>query len=251
MDADDSTDSRQLHLWVTRPGADGRQMAELARERGMVPWLMPVMDIFWHRPDAHGLRALMRAEVVVVTSRHALQALSKAGIDLPAAPSWIAVGTATADALAQAGVQAQVPEQMTSEGVLALPALAGVLGRHVCILKGEGGRELLARQLEHAGAQVTEVPLYRRVCAHPPEGMLRTFFKQKYKALVAASGESLACARAAAAQVQQEAALMQLPLAVMSERMARLAAQQGWQGEVTVARETSSAGLLAALPASV
>jgi uroporphyrinogen-III synthase len=78
-----------------------------------------------------------------------------------------AVGLATARALNQAGHRvAIVPEgRADSEGLLEHPRLQHVTGRRVLLVKGMGGRELLADALTARGALVTAIDVYERRAA--------------------------------------------------------------------------------------
>ena len=90
--------------------------------------------------------------------------MNDAGKRLPA--PVLAVGRATADALHARGVRGVVTpsRRFDSEGLLACPQLDAqrVDGRPVAIVKGEGGRDLLARELAARGAEVIEANVYRR-----------------------------------------------------------------------------------------
>lgn len=235
--------SRQI--WITRPNPDGEQMASLARESGMVPWQMPVMEIFWQVPSQQSLRQLMQAQSIIVTSRHAVTSLTKASIQLPSRASYLAVGRSTASALAAQDIQAIVPTQCDSDGLLREPELAQVDGKRIVILKGEGGRTLLQTELQKKGALITELALYRRVCKSVDQGMLTTFLQQDHAIVSVASAESLTCALKGTPLAFRKQ-LMSLPLVVMSERIARYAKDKGWKGPLQVATEASSAGLIEA-----
>ena len=50
-----------------------------------------------------------------------------------------------------------------SEALLQMPELADVANRKVAIFRGEGGRKLLAEELQRRGAQVAYCEVYRRV----------------------------------------------------------------------------------------
>jgi len=54
------------------------------------------------------------------------------------------------------------PEQMNSEGFLAMPELTELNGQNWLIVKGLGGREKLKLGLQAAGAKVDELPVYQR-----------------------------------------------------------------------------------------
>ena len=85
---------------------------------------------------------------------------------LPAVPAVLAVGGATAEALRARGVAGVVTPggRFDSEGLLACPQLDAqrVAGRSVAIVKGEGGRDLLRKELERHGAEVLAADVYRR-----------------------------------------------------------------------------------------
>src|SRR5688500_19671787 len=55
-----------------------------------------------------------------------------------------------------------------SEALLATPALGDVAGKRIAILRGDGGRALLADTFAERGAQVEYVTCYRRLVPKPP-----------------------------------------------------------------------------------
>lgn len=84
----------------------------------------------------------------------------------PSKQSVLAIGTSTAHALEQAAITVEaVPEKdYSSEGLLALPQLQQVKGKHIAIIAGTGGRELLEKTLTARGAQVIKIDTYSRRC---------------------------------------------------------------------------------------
>jgi uroporphyrinogen-III synthase len=73
-----------------------------------------------------------------------------------------------------------------SEALLRLPQLADMHGRHVAIVRGEGGRELLAESLRVRGAIVDVVECYRRA---PPSEPLPMEWRDAVQAVTATSSE--------------------------------------------------------------
>lgn len=59
-------------------------------------------------------------------------------------------------------VLVKYPQQMDSEGLLAMPELANIQGQNWLIVKGLGGREKLKMGLQAGGAKVQELPVYQR-----------------------------------------------------------------------------------------
>jgi len=110
------------------------------------------------------LTGASRADMLIFVSANAVQyAFPLLPDQLPFDIDIAAVGSATARALSNSGLEPTlVPERMDSEGLLALPALHALQGRLVYILRGNGGRELLAETLRERGAEVHQVEVYRR-----------------------------------------------------------------------------------------
>lgn len=83
--------------------------------------------------------------------------------ELPVHPRFFAVGTSTAEQFTKMGLAVTSPHtDMTSEGLLALPELQDMTRQRVLIFRGDGGRDLLAAELEQRGASVQYAELYRR-----------------------------------------------------------------------------------------
>lgn len=64
-------------------------------------------------------------------------------------------------------------EGADSEALLALPELGAVRGQRILIVRGEGGRTLLADTLAARGAQVDHAVVYRRLPLPPDLAALR------------------------------------------------------------------------------
>ncbi len=90
----------------------------------------------------------------------------------------VAVGRSTADKLRQWTSKTVIcPSLETSEGLLALPSMqkAAVQGSNIVIVRGVGGRELLAEELQSRQALVDYWQLYQRV---PVTGQGNKWFVQ-------------------------------------------------------------------------
>lgn len=157
-----------------------------------------------------------------------------------------AVGPRTANVLEVEGLPVIVPEQMDSEGLLALPELSDVQGRRVVIVKGEGGREVLARELEAKGALVEEYICYRRESALVDSDTFCASLLDYEKIIFQAnSGQTLAALTTVLEQCEGASFLQQCVI-VPSQRVADDARNLGWQ-RVAVADNASDDAFLAAL----
>ena len=166
---------------------------------------------------------------------------------LPAAPRWYAVGEVTGALLAEQGVEVQTPgADMTSEGLLALPGLTAVDGARVLIVKGEGGRETLATELNARGARVDVLACYRRSVPALPEGALGALLEgEKVAVVLLSSGEGLANFRRLL-RSSESSKFTGLRLIVPSKRVAKLAREAGFDDIVT-ADNASDAAMCRAL----
>lgn len=154
---------------VTRPARQATALVQAIRAAGGEAFEFPALDVEALPLDAlsEPLARLAAADIVIFISPNAAQfgmAAIRAGSMLPEAVEVFAVGSGTARALrAQGGGGVITPDGQDSEALLALPKLNAVAGKQVVIVRGVGGRALLADALAARGAQVTFMECYRRV----------------------------------------------------------------------------------------
>ena len=112
---------------------------------------------------------------------------------LPAGIRWYGVGSGTAAAMAEAGLDADHPPAgFTSEALLEQPARQQLNHQKVLLARGEQGRELLRETLEARGAQVTVLPLYRRqLPEHSSDLVTACLDRFQPDVVIALSGETL------------------------------------------------------------
>lgn len=149
---------------VTRPAHQAAGLVQAIRAAGGQAVEFPALAI--EAVSAAELAVprarLAAADIVIFISPNAAQ-FGMAVIDpLPAGVVVFAVGPGTARALQACGVGAVTPDGQDSEALLALPALQQVAGKRVVIVRGVGGRPLLADTLRALGATVDFLECYRR-----------------------------------------------------------------------------------------
>ena len=246
-------------LLLTRPAQESAALAATLAEQGIYSSSLPLLAIEALSESAEQrvtLVDLQRYSAVIVVSkpaaRLALDLLDRYQAPVPADQPWFSVGAATAQILNEHGLQVYYPEQADdSEALLALPqlqqALTAATNPQVLILRGEGGRELLAERLRGQGVQVDYLPLYRRVLPdYPPAALAERIQAERLNALVVSSGQGFVHLRELAADAWAD--LARLPLFVPSPRVAEMARAAGAQFVVDC-RGASAAALLAALQA--
>jgi len=154
---------------VTRPARQAAALVQAIRAAGGTAFEFSALDVEAVSLDAlsEPLARLAEADIAIFISPNAAQfgmATIRAGGTLPQAIEVFAVGPGTARALQAQGVGGVItPDGQDSEALLALPQLNAVAGKRVVIVRGVGGRALLADTLAARGAQVTCMECYRRV----------------------------------------------------------------------------------------
>lgn len=165
----------------------------------------------------------------------------------PAHTAIATVGLRTTAAVEALGLPvAHVPEhEFSSEGLLALPALHDLSGQRVAILRGNGGRETLPRELAARGAQVDCVEVYRRVCPADSAALLAPLLHDRQlTAATVTSNETLENLFELAGSTGQSL-LQDIPLVVASRRQAALAARLGFRQGAVIAGHASDEAMAA------
>lgn len=234
---------------VVRPAAQANQLVQMLRQLGHAPLCCPLLET---RPGCdlpHLGEMLREADLVIAVSMHAVHFahhfLLQTGQTWPHI-DYFAVGQASADAFAEAGIQALCPADPRSEGLLALPALQGVSGRRVLILRGNDGRDLIARTLASRGALVHYCATYER---HYPDldgdALIRHWQAAGLDSLLITSGELLQRLLALVPGPQHPWLYDRL-LVVPSPRVAEMAEGAGFT-RIVIAQGASNQALVAAL----
>lgn len=163
---------------VTRPEEQAGPLIAEIEKRGAQVVFAPMIVIRPKRDDPQAVAAIERLREfhsVIFVSKNAVDF----GVDLIRAQRQTlehcqvyAVGVGSAGRLHDLGVaQVHTPHgEFTSEGLLKLPGLSShqIDGEKVLIVRGAGGRELLAQTLAHRGAQVEYCEVYERTLPTEP-----------------------------------------------------------------------------------
>ena len=232
---------------LTRPQADSERLSEALQNEGFQTRVMPIITIE-AIPTAEQAPApsLNDDALCIFISANAVRfGLPQLGSALARDSDLtvIAVGNKTRDTLAAEGIQAQVPVRADSEGLLAMPALSAPDSRDVVIVKGEGGRELLASELTGRGARVTEWACYRRCW---PEVDVSGLIEISAGLIFQASSGEMVSRLSELLAGGGQADLFQSSIIVPSDRVARLATDIGW-GQVIRAEDASDDAFIRAL----
>jgi uroporphyrinogen-III synthase len=242
-------------LLLTRPVDESRALALTLAEVGVYSASLPLLEIE-PLPVSEANRSIVYdlaayCAVIVVSKPAARLGLAMVDEVWPQPPmqKWFTVGAATAQILDDYGLQVFFPEHGDdSEALLELPqfqeAVSGYDPR-VLIMRGEGGRELLAERLRAQGVRVDYLPLYRRnLPQYPAFALSEKVQAERLNGLVVSSGQGFEHLRELAGAAWPT--LAQIPLFVPSPRVAEIARAAGAL-TVVDCRGASAAALLTAL----
>ena len=241
-------------ILVTRPAAQAAGLGvRIAAERGH-PVFFPLLEIA-PADDLQPLhRAIARLEqffLAVFVSPNAVEYSLPHILDRRPWPEGVrpaAVGPGSVACLERFGLRdALVPqERFDSEALLALDALQAdrIAGKSVLLLRGNGGRELLADTLRARGASVECVTCYRRSAPADGSALVSLLRNSGLDAALVTSSESL---RNLLALLDTESCgrLFDLPVFVPHARIAEEAARLGLRRAVLT--RPADAGLVAGL----
>ena len=241
-------------ILVTRPAAQSATLAQCITDQGGEAVLFPLLEI---RPvdDLAPLDAaiahLEDYAMAVFISPNAVEYSVPRVLERRAWPSQLlaaAIGPGTTAPLSRYGIDGVVAPaaRFDFEGVLELAAFQSerVSGKRVLILRGNGGRELLADSLRQRGAVVDCVTCYRRSAPLDGSALLSRLRNNALDALTISSSEGL---RNLVALLDTEASdrLRRLPIFVPHPRIAEVATESGLSNVVLTG--PADAGILESL----
>jgi uroporphyrinogen-III synthase len=243
-----------FNVLVTRPKNQAENLCTLIEQIGGTPVRFPVLEIIsvdLVDEIKKRLNAIQQYQWLFFVSTNAVNFALRANngkIDNLQHVRKVAVGPATAKALKKAGLNVDlVPEQgFNSEAILALPQLQKLDGQSCLIVRGQGGRELLAETLEERGAQVYYLEVYRRILPKTDTGLVEKLLHQnKLDVITITSGEALDnLLKMLDSSIQKK--LLATPLAVISQRVGQLAIELGFK-QVFVAEQPVDTALVKAI----
>lgn len=220
---------------VTRPVEQAEGLCRLIEAAGGRAIRLPLLDI---EPVAAGepgpakLHCLGRTDWLIFVSANAVRcAFALLGPQwLHASPPKIAaIGQATANELLVRGVTVDLrpKEQSNSESLLAQAEWMDAVGLRFLIVRGRGGRELLAETLRERGGTVEYAEVYRRVAStFDAQPLLADWREGKIAVLTMTSGEALTNLSRQIPD-SDRALLRETPMVVIGGRMARQARELG------------------------
>lgn len=186
--------NNKLSILLTRPESTGRELQQHLKSAGFVSYCQPCFD-YQANNNLEQLATLHQQLIKPIVIFVSVAAVEFANKLIPIA-KWpqqeiIAIGNATQLALKAIGVNAITPEKHDSEGLLALSVLKDVKAKDVLIIRGDGGRELIAQELSQRGALVHYFESYQRVWRNLSADAIKMWQDQQINCILVTSNALL------------------------------------------------------------
>ncbi len=245
---------RGMGVLVTRPQQQAEPLCRWIESNGGVAIRCPTLSIHEPRDWSTAVATFERLSsyhLAIFTSANAVDYAFPRIRERGGCPPTLeiaAIGKATARTLHHWGIKhcLQPPHDFTSEGLLALPRFQAVAGQSILIVRGEGGRTLLADTLSVRGAQLSHAEVYRRERPlRDINTLLASWAHAKINAVVVTSTDSFLNLFDMLSGAGQDY-LRDTPLIVLSDRIRQIAADYGCR-RLLLAKEASDAAIAAVL----
>lgn len=190
-----------LHIAVTRPVNQAASICELIEHHGGEALMFPLLAISAlddYSTFEHTIASLEQADWAIFISTNAVdyalpRILKKFG-RVPNNIKFAAIGHQTAKALEHYGVhRVLIPQtRFDSESLLSLAEMQDVANKAIFIVRGVGGRDVLAETLKSRGADVIFAECYRRINPQTDTHVLSNLWQQqKLDAMIVTSSEAM------------------------------------------------------------
>lgn len=242
---------------VTRPKEQASHLCELIINNGGEPILFPTIEI-QAIVDSGSLSEKFEKindyDFVFFISQNAVNIAFEYYLDcsnISERPVFIATGGSTANALRLRGIKNIIHAgmQADSESLLMLSELqeGNIKDKKILIVRGKGGRELLAKTLQARGAKFEYAEVYQRCLpAYEVNERQKVWQDMRTDAIIVTSNEGLENLHMLTLE-EDKVKLFNTPLVVMSERAVELAKKLGFTSIIQLVNDKNDEGLLSAL----
>lgn len=247
-----SCDLRGIGVLVTRPSGQAEPLCGLIAAQGGTAIRFPTISIVPVSDPVDARRHLQQIygfQLIIFVSPNAvgygLELME--GAEFSTETKVAAVGKGTARILTEKGIEVDIlpRERFDSEALLSQPELTDVAGKRILIVRGKGGRNLLADTLRARGAAVEYAEVYSREIGDVNAGPLVASWQTQVQIVVATSCEILENLFEILGE-SGSSLLRQTALVVVSKRIQMRARELGCNN-IILADEASDQGLLTSI----
>ena len=243
-------------ILVTRPNEQANYLSSLITEQGGISVRFPTVEI---QPLgktnelAKYFNEIGNYDFVIFISRNAAKIAIEqfiSDIGLISNTKIVAIGPSTAKVLSDSNLKEIIfpDNNVDSESLLNLQEMQEdkVLGKRILIIRGVGGRELLAENLKMRGANVNCVEIYKRNFPEYGEHEINgVWHDNNPDAIVVTSNDILS--NLIVLLSSYKTGLLSIPLITMSNRITAHARKIGFNSEICIVDEKNDDGILRSL----
>ncbi|NOQ64015.1 MAG: uroporphyrinogen-III synthase [Methyloprofundus sp.] len=242
-------------ILVTRPAHQAAPLCHLIEQQGWQAVRFPVIEILateLSRLDQQRIQILEQYQFLFFISANAVHFLlekMQGKTEVLRATVCVAVGKATLNALSEQGVHKVLSPAagFNSEAVLKIAELQQLQGQSCLIVRGKGGRELLAETLRARGAQVDYLEVYQRTIPKQETVQIaEDLLNESLAAIVIYSGDALNNLLIMLAKQELQQKMLAVPLIVISQRVQKIAQKMGFK-KIIVAEQASDKAMINAI----
>ena len=231
-----------LKVLVTRPQQQAKKLCEMIEASGGKTIAFPVIDIVPTDVNTWPQYDLAQLDMIIFVSRNAVSNfVNTLTIPLVEKIKLASVGAGSAASMRQHGLRVDIqPKQsLGSEGLLVMAEFDDMANKNVLIVRGKGGRELLADTLIQRGATVCYLEVYQRNLAKPSAQQCKQALMSE--CVVCTSVEGV---KNLTVLLQKSLkTLLDKPMLVVSERIKNYAQSLGFQRIIVTADVSDNAVL--------
>ncbi|GMQ96584.1 MAG: uroporphyrinogen-III synthase [Gammaproteobacteria bacterium] len=245
-----------IHVLVTRPVHQAGKMCALLSNRGANTIQCPTLEIS-NPVDTVKVKKLLERlddfDTIIFISTNAvhkcMEHLNALEFKLPNHITLAAIGQSTAMALQHYELEPDLvpPSPYTTEAFLRMEDVEDMDGAQVLIVRGEGGRETLAKGLSARGADVEYAEVYRRSIPQTDNDAIKRFRASKGLHIVSITSEESLINLQAMVKPADIMWLKKQPLLFGSRRVAEFAVHAGFSGGIILANNPTDDAMVRAL----
>lgn len=244
-----------MAVLVTRPDQQGKALCEMLNKEGIAAWHLPLFSIEAGRELnqlPNKMSQLKAGDYVLAVSKNAVsyasESLYNAGFHWREDLHYFAVGQRSAEFFSSHSEQnVHFPfAQENSEGLLNLPFMQDLTDKQILILRGNGGRELFPQQAQQRGASLDIVECYQRIPIQYDRQQQSDMLKRAGINTIFITSSEILHLLVEFVPEEEHSWLKSCNLIVVSQRIAQVAQQLGWQ-QITIAPRADNQSLLDAV----
>lgn len=222
-----------LNLTVlnTRPSNSNYVLSKQINSLGGNAIELPLINIKPTKNWQNDLPNLNEIKIIIFFSANAVEYFFTSlanEITFPKNLKVIAIGKATADTLLQYKIkEVKIPKYATSESLITLPSLKTIKGQKILLVKGQGGRTVVEKELFRRGGNIFVVKVYKRIQPVYTREYINTIQKNKIDIILFTSVEAIH--NLFSILEENKSSWLSKPCIVISERIAEVSKSLGMQ----------------------